>query len=302
MPSKVLILNRHSGTKGLQVRLGRAVEKLGVREELARVETANAEEAVAAARAAALDGARRVIVAGGDGSVQAVVRGLVSTDVPEGERPELGIVPAGRGNDLVRNYGIPFEPEEALGVALGSSKTAPLDVGLALIDGAHHVFVNALGIGFDGEVAIHSRSVPLGGLGAYAVGIARTFLRGAWPWHLDGEIDSKSIDLDVTLLSIGNGGTTGGGFQLTPGAEPGDGKLDACVMGALGRAGIVNVLPRVKKGTHTANPKVSLSRFRTFGGRFDPPIPIHADGEILAEAATVVHVTLEASALRVVRP
>ena len=94
-----------------------------------------------------------VVAGGGDGTVQEVAAGLLASErsVP------LGILPLGTGNDLVKPLGIPLRPYDAVDVLL-ESEPAAIDYGsydCRMQDGhrVEGIFVNALGVGFDAQVA-----------------------------------------------------------------------------------------------------------------------------------------------------
>jgi diacylglycerol kinase family enzyme len=94
------------------------------------------------ARAAVAARATLVCAWGGDGTVNEVARAVAGTGTA------LGIVPAGSGNGLARELGLPWDPVAALGVALGRRERV-IDVG----DVEGRLFVNLAGIGLDAHVA-----------------------------------------------------------------------------------------------------------------------------------------------------
>ncbi|RMG44134.1 MAG: sphingosine kinase, partial [Acidobacteria bacterium] len=212
----------------------------------------------------------------------------------------LGILPLGRGNDLAGSLGYPRGWRRAL-AALDGGRAAPLDVGRARLDGRECLFVNALGLGFDADVARRARRLRLPGPAAYVAGVAGAVAAAPGPWRLRGTVDGEPVDREVTLLSLGNGPTTGGGFRMTPDADPADGFLDACWAAAAPRRSILLMLPRVALGRHGSDPRITLSRCRRLDLQAEPPIPGHADGEVLPPARRI-EVQLLPAALRVIRP
>ena len=105
--------------------------------------------------AAATDlGHDRVIAVGGDGTIQEVINGLLSSGVgTDGGPPALGLVPSGRGNDMARSVNLPIDPMACLPIALGPT-THPFDIGSASSpDGSQRYFGAAGGVGFDAAVA-----------------------------------------------------------------------------------------------------------------------------------------------------
>ena len=86
-----------------------------------------------------------LIAAGGDGTLNEVVHGLM--DLPEAARSVLGVVPLGTANDFATGCDIPRDPEQALTLCM-EGKAAPIDVGKA----NEHWFLNAASIGFGAEI------------------------------------------------------------------------------------------------------------------------------------------------------
>jgi diacylglycerol kinase (ATP) len=265
--------------------------------ELAR--TASWSEGSDVARRAAESG-RRVIAVGGDGTVQSAVSGLVLSGYPA---PELAIVPAGRGNDLARALGLPRRFEAALQLALDAPAARVLDAGLLTCDGIERVFANNLGIGFDGGVAARASHIPIRGVSGYLLATLASLAIDPGPWSLSVERDGVELAARrFTLFSVGNGPTTGGGFRLTPQADPSDGRLDYCSAEAASRWQVLRLLPRVLTGSHLRDARVESGPFSTLSICAERGVPVHADGELVARSAREIHVRLLAGRLRVVAP
>ena len=94
----------------------------------------------------------------------------------------------------------------------------------------------------------------------------------------------------MTLLTVGNGARHGGGFWICPDARIDDGVLDMCACDALGTAGILRTLPLTLKGRHTGESCVRMRSARRIVITSPDPLPIHADGEIVAEDAHEVEI------------
>ncbi|HEV2131144.1 MAG TPA: hypothetical protein VGR27_08575, partial [Longimicrobiaceae bacterium] len=89
----------------------------------------------------------------------------------------------------------------------------------------------------------------------------------------------------VTLVNVSNGGCHGGAFWICPNARIDDGLLDVVVADALGVPQILRLIPSLMRGTHLGRPAVHMYRARHVHISSSEPLPVHADGEILAEAA-----------------
>jgi lipid kinase YegS len=161
-----------------------------------------------------------LIAAGGDGTLNEVVHGLM--DLSRAARPALGVVPLGTANDFATGCGIPHDPEQALALCM-EGKKVPIDVGKA----NEHWFLNAASSGFGAEVTATTppELKRLLGPAAYAVmgAILATNLH-----HYQGRLTLP--DREITgrgpVAIIGNGRQTGGGVQVAPRARIDDGLLD----------------------------------------------------------------------------
>jgi diacylglycerol kinase (ATP) len=171
-------------------------------------------------------GGRRVVVAGGDGSVHAVVAALHRRN--ELEKGALALVPLGTGNDFARGMGIPLDPVEAANLAL-QGQVRPVDL---LVNCAGQVVVNAVHFGVGAEAARQAGPWKkwLGRIG-YPVGaMIAGFRHEGRRLHVqaDGEV-LADLDRKVIQVAIGNGATVGGGTEIAPKASVEDGLADVVV-------------------------------------------------------------------------
>lgn len=225
--------------------------------------------ATALAKEAANSGCRRLVVVGGDGTIQEAVASLLGTETA------VGVVPAGTGNDFSRTHRIPRDPLTALGIALGGPEKR-FDVGL--VNG--RPFVNVAGVGFDAEVAAwcKHRTRILSGPAIYVAGIFRHLFSYS-PQELTYTLDGQSHTQKCLLLAVGNGRYYGGGMMMCPTAQPDDGVFDVCVGGNVGKLETLKLLPLVFSGRHIEQPKVATYRAKQVAVSSRTPLSIHADGE-----------------------
>jgi diacylglycerol kinase family enzyme len=164
-----------------------------------------------------------VVVAGGDGTVRAVVAGLAGTGVP------LGIVGRGTGNLLARNLGVPLETTAAIGAAFGGVDRAVDVIDLALGKGRREVSLVMAGMGWDASMmAVSEGAKARLGWGAYALQAART-LRDH-PIRLRVQVDDgPEYNFFARMCLVANVGTLIGGFELLPESRPDDGLLEVLV-------------------------------------------------------------------------
>ena len=192
-------------------------------------------------------GGRRLVVAGGDGSLHAVVAALHRRQELAGT--VLGLIPLGTGNDFARGSGIPLDPEEAALLVL-KGDVRPVDL---IVDCAGEIVVNNVHVGVGAEASrkAHKWKKRLGRVG-YLVGAV---LASANPpfIRLRIEVDGRVVaDLDhpVLQVAVGNGSHIGGGTEITPGADPESGKLVVMVSFAVGPVARFGYALGLRKGEH----------------------------------------------------
>lgn len=211
-----------------------------------------------------------VIAVGGDGTVHEIGVALY-----EREGVALGVVPLGSGNDIATQLGMPRDPLAAL-QAIHDGVALPWDIGII----GPHPFLNTIGFALSAETCFWShRTGPLTGLARYGVATAR-----AW-WHhrpLRLNIDGTSVGGErlVTMIEIGVGDRSGGGFRITGRAVPDDGLLDVCIVSALGKWQIPFLAPRARKGKHLDHASVHYEQVQGLRLRLEQDTPIHVDGEV----------------------
>jgi YegS/Rv2252/BmrU family lipid kinase len=218
----LLITNADAGTND-EENLGRALEVLRAATDVEVAATSNHGE---------LDGVlhrrggRQVVVAGGDGSLHAVIAALHRRH--ELADAVVGLVPLGTGNDFARGAGIPLDPEEAARVVVRGN-VRPVDL---IVDCLGEVVVNNVHVGVGATASHNAQNLKkvLGRFG-YLLGALKAAVKPPFV-RLRVEVDDHVVaDFAHPLLmvAIGNGSRVGGGAAITPEADPEDGKLDVMV-------------------------------------------------------------------------
>ena len=204
-------------------------------------------------------GCRRVIVAGGDGSLHTVVAALYRRQ--ELHDVVLGLIPLGTGNDFARGAEIPLDPEEAARLVV-KGDVRPVDV---IIDGAGGIVVNNVhaGVGVEASRKAHKWK-QLGrmgyGIGAVLAGVNPPQVR--LRVEIDGEVVAD-YDRPILQLAVGNGSTVGGGTEITPDADHESGEMDVMVSFAVGRLSRLGYASRLRKGEHHEREDVLYQRGST---------------------------------------
>jgi YegS/Rv2252/BmrU family lipid kinase len=205
-------------------------------------------------------GGRRVVVAGGDGSLHAVIAALHRRN--ELADAVVGLLPLGTGNDFARGSDIPLEPAAAAELIV-TGEVRPVDL---IVDCVGEVVVNNVHVGVGAQASHKARTwkKALGRVG-YVVGALQASIRP--PFYrfrveVDGEVVAD-MDRHVAQVAIGNGTTVGGGTDLTPHADTGDGLLDVMVSLAVGPASRFGYAFQLKLGRHPERDDVIYVRGKT---------------------------------------
>lgn len=232
-----------------------------------------------------------VIVAGGDGTINEVVNGLV------GGNCMLGIIPMGGGNDLARSLKIPSNIRESLRI-IKAGNHSPID--LAKINDRY--FMNQAGIGFDADSVISTHGIKyIRGFPLYFLALLKTLTR-----YRNRKIHFQSGDISFereTFMAIfGNGQFAGGGFHLAPGADLQDGFLEVYVFDALSILEIFRHLPKAIRGKHRNLKQVQYFKVKQLEIDCPEGCPVQCDGEVLDVAKRKITVSVGADKIEVLLP
>ncbi len=215
-----------------------------------------------------------IIAVGGDGTMNEVANPLIGqNDVV------TGLVPAGTGNDFIQILGFPDRFGEEHWKSFFDCSITNMDTGTC--NGI--LFLNALGLGFDGEVAAKNYVAPgetkKGGKIKYTWMILSTLL---FFREKKAKITSNGTASETTCFmnTIGNGRRSAGAFYLTPNAIANDGELDVCLITKLNLLQRLKIFMMVPKGTHLKDKHVHYHRTKKLTLEFPMEVPFHVDGEV----------------------
>jgi YegS/Rv2252/BmrU family lipid kinase len=269
------------------------------------------------AREAAQEGYETVVCAGGDGTLNEVINGLMTVDEPA--RPKLGLIPSGTGTDFARGLNLPKDLDD-VAVMLARGLTQPIDVGFASFRRANQTltryFVNVAGVGFDGEVSdAVNRNGKRGGSLTYFVNVFRVLAsyenKRARVALVEANQKEKVIESEFNLVAVCNGRYFGGGMMVGPNADVSDGRFDVIIIEAMSRLEFAMNFLKVYRGVHLSHPKVSEYRAAEVLVELLPPpgssssgrgssqrMFLEAEGELFGEAPVTIRIL--PSALRLI--
>jgi YegS/Rv2252/BmrU family lipid kinase len=252
--------------------------------------TSHAGEARELAARFAAEGEPVVIAAGGDGTLNEVVRGLAGTPTI------LGVLPAGTMNVFAREMGIPCDNLEKAFAVIESGLIHEID----LFEANGSPFMQMAGVGFDARVIEETTWESKKMLGPLAYLLAAVKVLGEKPPQMEVVCADGRRETGVAVLA-GNGALYGGQFKFFRNADNRDSKLDVIVYKESGYKLVLDSLRGLALGGIDLMGSTSAFQSDDFTVRADREVPVEVDGE-WAGRYTEVRFKETATRLRVLAP
>ena len=242
--------------------------------------TTNVDDVARAAARAREERCDALYVAGGDGTLNAVLSAVAFADA---QPIPIGVIPFGTGNDFSKALGLGEEPQSAV-EALLERRVVDVDVGMV----NDRPFVNTSAGGFIADVSatLTEGLKDTAGKLAYVIGGARA-LFGTEPFSVrlsrdEGHGDTTaSAPIDIQMFAVCNSRFIGGGYVIAPDAVIDDGLVDVLVVPRMSILEFVGVLQRIAAGSDAGHPGVMRFRSSSFDFEFSRRIRVNTDGELL---------------------
>lgn len=239
-----------------------------------------------------------VIALGGDGIIHEVINGLMA--IPTQQRPVLGIIPMGTGNDYARTLDIARNAPEA---ALGQLMQGPVkNIDLGCVNGEY--FAETLSFGLDALVAADTTkrreegTSQKGGSLFLSSGF-KFFSKRPTTWDCVAHIDEKTVALKTVIFAIQIGPTYGAGFKICPMAIPHDGYFDLCYNTHVPNLPhMLALFGLARVGAHTKSKIIQAERAKHIQLHFCEDVPVQTDGEPLE--GRDFDITIRPAGLRVI--
>ena len=233
---------------------------------------------------------------GGDGAFHHLVEGV------RGTQAIAGFFPAGNGNDIAADLGIPADPLDAADAFLKSTPRAIDLVRARFSDGREAHYVGAGGMGLDAEAAhlANTKFKAWPGVTRYLAGALWAFFHDR-AMAVHAEIDGIPWDGRVLFIAGANSTRYGSGIRIAPEARMDDGWLDVVLVGEISCARLLEAIPIVlTSGNSRGFPEVRRVRCKRIALRAERPAKVHGDGELLGESP--VEFEVQPGAVRVLTP
>jgi YegS/Rv2252/BmrU family lipid kinase len=238
-----------------------------------------------------------IAIAGGDGSIRAIVSAVLNIDV------HIGIIPLGSGDGLARTAGIPKSIDKSIDVIL-NGKAVFTDAFFINNNLSTHVS----GLGFDAKVASDFSMQQNRGLHGYTK-VALSNFFSARTYSFIVEANGKKLNVDAFLVCIANSNQFGNNFKIAPRASICDGLLDIIILKKTSKPQIVLsflkqvIFGEVEKLSSKNLNKKHILYFQTKKLKIENPqlAPLHIDGDP-AVSGKEFSIEILPSAYKLIRP
>jgi YegS/Rv2252/BmrU family lipid kinase len=236
-----------------------------------------------------------IVAAGGDGTVNEVINGLMRVKASGQPVPAMGVLTVGRGNDFAFSMHIPTQLEAAC-QTLAKDQRRSIDIGL--VKGGLYpegrYFGNGIGIGFDAVVGFEALKLKrLHGFPSYLVAALKTIFLYFQAPQVEIALGAERIELAALMVSVMNGRRMGGGFMMAPQGVPDDGLFDLCIARQVSRPQMFVLIGRFMQGTQNEHPAIQTIHGAELTVTTDQGIlPAHADGETLCTDGQELSISL----------
>jgi len=215
----------------------------------------------------------RVIVGGGDGTLNASLQVLVQSGLP------LGIIPLGTANNLARTLGIPFDSEGACALIAAGHRRR---IDLGWVNDRYFCTTASLGLSVQITRELSPEAKRRWGPIAYAMA-AMKVIRRSHRFRAEITWEGGTRHTRTVQIVVGNGRYYGAALAVAPDATIHDARLDLYSLEVNHWWELLKLAPSLKWGTHVNRGEVEALRARTIEIRTRRPMPIDLDGEIGAE-------------------
>jgi YegS/Rv2252/BmrU family lipid kinase len=284
----LIIINPNAGKQRVHrdwPEISRLLQAAGL--EFKHVFTEGSMDAARFAAEALGQGIRRLVMVGGDGTLNEVVHGLMQASPEITKEICLGLIPVGTGNDWTRMYGIPTDYKSAIDV-IAAGHTVMQDVGLVRYQHTEgpkeRWFVNVAGVGLDAEVVFDTNARKADGRGgkiAYLMSLLKAMFRYS-ALEANISIDGASVfNGKLYSANIGVCRFSGGGMQQVPAAIPDDGLFDVTIIRKVGKGKVIMNVKGLYDGSFIKMKEVSCFRGAIVNIESNDPLLLEVDGESL---------------------
>jgi YegS/Rv2252/BmrU family lipid kinase len=250
------------------------------------------EKATAVAKRAVKKEYKIVIAMGGDGMVEAVMRGVI------GSKVHLGIIPTGLRNNIAKSMGISTNLEEACDLII-SDKTSKVDMGrVKTKNGKKYIFFEMATIGISANLFPKISKAALRELSKGKLAAEASIQQKDKPQFFLAINDESKIEIDTLSVLVSNMPVLGNNIKISQEASIQDGMLDVSVFPGFNEVEMRDYYAAVLNGGYSSDRKVQHYQMRKLKVKTAPKLNVIADGVSLGKGPVTIKVL--PGALRVI--
>jgi YegS/Rv2252/BmrU family lipid kinase len=251
--------------------------------------TSHSGEAEVLARHAAMEGYRRIVAAGGDGTINEIVNGIAGRNVA------LGLLPIGTMNVFATELGLPANNLAQCWQIIQNNRTRRVDLPSA---NRKH-FVQLAGVGLDAQAVQETSRAFKRNFGPLSYLISAAQIASRTPPLLRIESE-EAVTEEGSFVLVGNGRLYGGRLPFFKQAVMTDGLLDVIVFKRLSYVDIIRYLQNVVFTPQISSPEVEYFQTKRLRVSSEETVPVEIDGELIGNCP--VEFKIRAGGLRVLTP
>lgn len=227
-----------------------------------------------------------LVAIGGDGTSQLGVNIAMDAGLP------LGLIPAGSGNDQVRELGIALADPEGAAFNIAESISKPRQVDVMWIETDYRSFwsMGSISAGFDALCAKRANSLTWPkGPNSYVAAMLLELPKFK-PIRYRLIADGVERNFAAMLCGVANVKNFGGGMRISPASEITDGEVEVFILHEVSTAKLLQIFPKVYSGEHVKHKEVEIFKAKQVRIENDG-FPLSCDGEIIGPAPFSASVT-----------
>jgi YegS/Rv2252/BmrU family lipid kinase len=258
------------------------------------------KEASPMAARAVEDGYKTIIAMGGDGTIEAVIRGMMDAHAGQGRKTRLGILPVGSANNIARSLGVPLDLKEACAL-IASGPTRKVDLGRVKVGkNEPFYFLELVAVGLTAALYPEAKKLPKGDLSTIKDLVSTLVQHETNPkifLKLDGE---SLIEIETLLATVSNTPVYGMNFLVAPTASLQDGLLDISLYPNFTKAELLAYYARVMNEGYSGNGNIQRYRAQKLKIKSRPGLEVMADG--VMQGKGTVRIKVFPQVLKVISP
>lgn len=229
----------------------------------------------------------RILVAGGDGTIQLVAKAIEGLNIP------IGIIPAGSANGLASNFNLPDTLEDQVKLIFGDHF---IDMDVISVNG--HICVHIADIGINAHLIKNYEDSSLRGKLGYALQTIPTLIESDLPYHFSINLNGETIQKEGIMIAIANANQFGTGAVINPEGKMNDGIFEVLVFK---KFNVIDILKTLSETSERDPEFVESFATKQVTVHCDKKVHLQVDGEYLGEVNTI-EAHIEPSKIRIMLP